>query len=91
MVLVEAMACGLPVVSFNCKSGPSEIVSDGESGFLVPAGDVDGLAEKLSLLMASQEERARMGKNAFYLSSKYEITEVSKLWMSLFDTLMTKR
>ena len=91
MVLVEAMACGLPVVSFNCKSGPSEIVSDGESGFLVPAGDVDGLAEKLSLLMASQEERARMGKNAFYLSSKYDITEVSKLWMSLFDTLMAKR
>lgn len=91
MVLVEAMACGLPVVSFNCKSGPSEIVSDGESGFLVPVGDVEGLAEKLSLLMASQEERARVGRNAFYLSSKYDITEVSKLWIGLFDALMAKR
>lgn len=91
MVLVEAMACGLPIVSFNCKSGPNEIISDGGNGYLVPVGDVEGLAGKISVLMASQDERARMGKKAFYQASKYDITEVSKQWVSLFDTLMTKR
>lgn len=90
MVIVEAMACGLPVVSFDCKSGPGEIISDGEDGYLVPVGEVEVLAEKLSILMASQEERTRMGNNASHHISKYDINEVSKQWVSLFDNLMEK-
>ena len=90
MVIVEAMACGLPVVSFDCKSGPGDIISDGEDGYLVPVGEVEVLAEKLSILMASQEERARMGNNAFHHISKYDINEVSKQWVSLFNNLMEK-
>lgn len=90
MVIVEAMACGLPVVSFDCKSGPGEIISDGEDGYLVPVGEVEVLAEKLSILMASQKERTRMGNNASHHISKYDINEVSKQWVSLFDNLMEK-
>lgn len=91
MVLIEAMACGLPVVSFDCKSGPSEIISDGEDGFLVPLGDVERLAEKLSVLVANQELRTQFGKNAYQHSSQYEIDGIANKWVHLFDELMVKR
>jgi glycosyltransferase involved in cell wall biosynthesis len=90
MVIIEAMACGLPVVSFDCKSGPSEIISEGEDGFLVPVGDVDALAEKLSILMSHQEMREQLGKKAYKHSFKYDIDDIAKQWVQLFDKLMGK-
>ena len=88
MALVEAMACGLPVVSFDCKSGPSEIISDGEDGFLVMPTDVDGLADKLAVLIQDQNMRERFGKNAYQHSSRYDINDIVQQWEQLFDKLM---
>lgn len=87
MVLVEAMACGLPVISFDCKSGPGEIISDGEDGYLVLADDIDGLAGKMSYLIANPELRTRFGRNAFQNSSRYNIDGVAKQWVQLFNKL----
>ena len=91
MVLIEAMACGVPVVSFDCKSGPSEIISDGKDGYLVPDGDVDALAEKVSVLISHQELRAQLGKKAYEQSSKYDVAGIANLWVRLFDELMAKQ
>ena len=64
MVLVEAMACGLPVVSFDCPCGPKDIVKDGEDGLLVESGSLSALANGLLSLMNDPERRLSMSKAA---------------------------
>ncbi|MEF2277264.1 glycosyltransferase [Deinococcus sp. YIM 134068] len=60
-VLVEAMSCRLPVVAMDIRYGPNEIVVPGETGFLVPDGDLFGFAARLSELAAAPALRARLG------------------------------
>ncbi len=61
-VLIQAMACGAPVVSTDCPSGPAEIVESGRSGLLVPVGDVDGLARAMGKLLADPGLRAALAE-----------------------------
>jgi len=79
-VLVEAMACGLPVVSFDCPSGPAQIVAHRESGLLVPAEDVPALAEAMATLMSDADERARMGRAAREASQRFRLDTVLDAW-----------
>ena len=90
LVLVEAMACGLPVVSFDCPAGPDEIITDGYDGLLVPSGDVKVLAQKLMLLMADEELRKRLSQNARQSAQRYEMNLIEGKWVDLFNKLMTK-
>ena len=87
MVLPEAMACGVPCVSFDAPCGPAEIISDGEDGFITPVGDVQGLAEKLSLLMSDDDLRIKMGKNARRNVMRYSVDRIMKQWVDLFEAL----
>jgi glycosyltransferase involved in cell wall biosynthesis len=64
MVLIEAMSCGLPVVSFACPNGPAEILTDGEDGRLVPAENVEAFAGALRDLMQDEQARQRLGDAA---------------------------
>lgn len=90
LVLVEAMASGLPVVSFDCPAGPDEIITDGYDGLLAPSGDVKALSQKLMLLMADEELRKRLSQNACQGAQQYEMNLIAGKWVDLFNKLMTK-
>lgn len=91
LVLIEAMASGVPVVSFDCENGPRSIISDDVNGFLIPPFDVDVFAKRVLLLMNDDNLRKKMGENAQKSSSQYDIERVGFQWKQLFDDLMLNR
>ncbi len=88
MVLLEAMAMGLPVVSFDCPRGPREVVVTGTNGYLVDIGDIEGFGSSLAALIEDDAARERMGKGAFTSAGAYELAAISARWEQLFARLM---
>lgn len=88
MVLAEAMACGLPCVSFDCPSGPSEIITDGVDGFLVEDGNIGQLAEKIKVLMSNQDLRKQMGEEARKNIQRFSPEKIMPQWDDLFKTVL---
>lgn len=88
LVVIEAMACGLPVVAFDCKCGPGEIIRNGEDGLLVPAGDCEALAEGMERLMRDEGLRRRMGRAARSNVERYRMERVMKQWVALYERLL---
>ena len=91
LVLIEAMACGVPVVSFDCENGPRSIITNGADGFLIPTFDIDAFADKLLLLMRDENLRRQMGEKAQKSAAKYDIDSIGLQWKQLFDGLMANR
>ncbi|KUO12285.1 stealth conserved region 3 domain-containing protein [Streptomyces sp. DSM 15324] len=91
LVLAEAQAAGVPVVSYDAPNGPREVVIDGETGILVPPGDTDALASALLLLIQDAELRARMGAAALASVNRFSPTVVTATWERLFHELAAER
>lgn len=80
IVLLEAMAAGLPVISFNCQYGPSEMVADGEDGLLVPPDNVDALAEAMAKLLRDDALRQHFSERAAESAGRYTPQRVLAGW-----------
>lgn len=91
MVLLEAMACGVPMVSFTCPCGPKDIIKEGENGLLVEDGNITELANKLSYLIENDKLRKEMGMNARSDAKNFLPEVIMPQWIELFDSLLSKK
>lgn len=91
LVLIEAMSCGLPVISYACPCGPKDIITEGKDGFLVPVNDEKALANNMCRLIEDNELRQEMGKAARIKAEQYKIENIIPLWMSLFHKLLKEK
>ncbi|WP_445738573.1 glycosyltransferase family 4 protein [Mariniflexile sp.] len=88
MVLIEAMACGLPCVAFDCPCGPKDIITDGEDGFLIQNGNINEFAEKLNALIENQELRFNLSAKARINAKNYLPNVIVPQWDKLFKSLL---
>lgn len=85
--IVEAMACGLPVVSFDCPWGPRSIITDNEDGILVDDGNVDLLADNMIMLMQGSDKRKQLSDHAINNVRRFNIDQIAQKWKTLFEEL----
>lgn len=88
MVLLEAMSFGMPCISFDCPSGPRDILTDGVDGLLVSAGDPVALANSIEDLIKHPERRKSLGQQARLSVRRYEIAKIAASWDQLFSSLV---
>ncbi|MPY59865.1 glycosyltransferase family 4 protein [Streptomyces spongiae] len=91
MVMIEAMSHALPVVSFDCPTGPADVLTHGIDGLLVPPEDPDALADAMARLMADEKLRADMGVAAVLTAASYGPDAVHPRWEALFTDLHGQR
>jgi len=89
--LVEAMACGLPVVATQCWSRSPGLVRDGVDGVLVPPDDVDALAAAMSELMRDEARRGQMASEAGAAVERFDVAAVSRTWDELLQAIVGRR
>ena len=85
MVLIEAMACGLPIVSFDCPWGPSEVIRNGEDGFLVEYLNIEEAANRICQLIEDDNLRMKMSTSARINVKRFERNVIMNRWMKLFE------
>ncbi|WP_071146343.1 glycosyltransferase family 4 protein [Bacteroides ihuae] len=88
MVIIEAMACGVPPISFACPCGPRDIIHDKQDGLLVENGNIEQLAEAICYLIEHDEVRREMGKKARINAELFKIENIGMQWKELFESLI---
>ncbi|THD66779.1 glycosyltransferase family 4 protein [Robertkochia marina] len=88
IVLIEAMACGLPCIAFDCPSGPADIISHGENGFLIKLNDIQSYVDKTKLLIENNEIRLKMSEKARQNSLNYLPDQINEQWNRLYIKLL---
>lgn len=91
MVMIEGMTMGLPVVSFDFKCGPKDIILNNHNGIIVSDGDEAMFANKLSILMHDARSRRQLGQEARKIVYTYSEESVMSLWMNMFNQLTTDK
>lgn len=87
LVIMEAAGAGVPTISYDCLTGPAELINDGKSGILVPLNNVASMAHALSKLMSNDKLRLEMGQAAKREIRQYSPTKISAEWHNLYSEL----
>lgn len=90
LVLIEAMSCGLPCISYDCPYGPSDLIKNNENGFLVENGNTQQMASAICSMIDNQNIRQKFGKNAKQTANQYNPNNIMHQWYDLFNKIMTK-
>lgn len=83
MTLLEGAACGLPLVAFDVQTGPNEIITDGENGFLCNKGDTKTMIKRIEQLISSEELRVNQSKSSCECVKEFSIDKIVQEWMDL--------
>lgn len=89
-VLLEALACGVPSVAYDCSTGPRELITEGVNGLLVPPGQMQALTQALGRLMSDADLRARMGRHADLTLDAHAIERISGRWEAVFADVLAR-
>jgi len=89
MVLLEAMASGLPCIAYDCPTGPRAIITNAESGFLIPDNNIEMYIEKLSFLIENEKVRVKFGLEAKEISREYSVRKIMKQWKEFLEDLVS--
>ncbi|MCD0471655.1 glycosyltransferase family 4 protein [Flavobacterium sp. JAS] len=88
MVLLEAMASGLPCIAYDCPIGPRAIITNAENGFLIPDGNLEMYVDKLSFLIENEEVRLKFGADAKETSKDYAVEKIMGQWRQFLENLV---
>jgi len=87
MVLLEALASGLPCIAYDCPTGPRAIITNAENGFLIPDNNIEMYVEKLSFLIENEEVRLKFGLDAKETSKQYSVKKIMEQWRDFLESL----
>lgn len=88
MVILEAQSYGLPVISFDCKTGPRDMIMDGVNGYLVEDKNIEELAKKMLLFTENQEKAERMSKAAYAVVQRFSLPSIVQMWNMLITDVL---
>lgn len=88
MVLVEAMTCGLPCISYLCPCGPKDIISNKSDGIHVPLNNKQELGNSILYMIEHPDILQGMGLNALKKAEQYDVQHIATRWISLFNQLL---
>lgn len=88
MVLIEAMATGLPCIAYDCPVGPKAIIKNNENGFLIEDGNIDLFVEKLNLLIEDQNLRVKMSVEGIKSIQKFDLNTIMNQWKILLESIV---
>lgn len=91
LVLIEAMSCGLPIVSYACQCGPKDLIEHGKNGFLCEVNDETKLAEYICSIIEDEKLRIKMGQASKKKSEEFSIEKIATQWINLFQTLINNK
>lgn len=91
MVFLEAMECGLPIISFDCPCGPSDIIIDGYNGFLVDVDDSKTMLDKIRYLADNPDKSKQMGENAKESTKRYSLELIANKWKSFYESFSPRK